>query len=226
LLGKAGITSNYAFTGFSKERLDKARAVNPKFEMMPIPPLKGLGSSEGAYMKQPGFFGLYALNKNLATDEGKLDKVLKMLDDQIGDEGANFIKWGVEGVHYKNENGVKVATDLGKTEGPSKYSLTNHAQEGDWTILAADTPEVIKLKQASAPIAMTGTPWLQQETGLYSKAFADKGEDLKKFMTDGMIKIVMGAQPVDSVDKLFEDWKARGGDQVLKEMNDAWKARK
>ncbi|CAK4869391.1 unnamed protein product [Aphanomyces euteiches] len=226
LLGKAGITSNYAFTGFNKDRLDKARLVNPKFEMEPIPPVKGLGSAEGAYMKQPGFFGIFGLNKNLAKDEGKLEKVLKMLDDQIGDEGANFIKWGVEGIHYKLENGVKVATELGQTEGPSKYALTNHAQEGEWTIQAADTPEVIKLKQDSAPIAMTGTPWLAQETGLYSKAFADKNEELKKFMTDGMIKIVIGEQPVDSVDKLFEDWKSRGGQQMLEEMTAAWKARK
>ncbi|MNP67314.1 hypothetical protein D3C76_1631310 [compost metagenome] len=54
---------------------------------------------------------------------------------------------------------------------------------------------------------------------------AEKGSDLSKFVADGIAKIVMGQATVDSIDKLFEDWKARGGSKVIQEYTDAWKAR-
>lgn len=226
LLGKAGVVSNWGYTGFTPERLAKARAADPKFDLIAIPPLKAPDGSEGGYVKGAGFFGVFSLNKELLKDTGKLEKMLKILDDQIGDDGANFFKWGVDGVHFKTENGQKVVTDLGKTEGPNKYQLTNHANEGEWILSSADTPETTKLKQDSFSKANQGKAYSSQDVGLYSKTYAEKGAELYKNSVDGIVKIIVGEKPVDYLDQLFEDWKARGGKDALTEMNDAWKARK
>ncbi|TXK84189.1 extracellular solute-binding protein [Paenibacillus sp. N3.4] len=226
LLGKAGVVANWGYTGFTPERLTKAKAANPKFEMIAIPPLKAADGSDGGYVKSSGFFGVFALNKDLLKDEGKLKKVLKILDDQMGDEGANFFKWGVDGIHYKTDNGQKAVTDLGKTEGPNKYQLTNHANEGEWILSSADTPETTKLKQNSFAVAMQGKPYTSQEVGLFSQTYADKGAELYKSTVDGVVKIIVGEKPVDYLDQMFDEWKTRGGKQVLTEMNEAWRARK
>jgi len=225
LLGKAGVVGNWGYTGFTADRLAKAKAANPGFELVAIPPLKSPDGSEGGYVNGAGFFGVFALNKELLKDEGKLKKVLSMLDDQISDDGANFFKWGVEGIHYKVENGQNIVTDLGSTEGPNKYQLTNHANEGEWILSSSDTPETTQLKQQSFAVATQGKPYTSQDVGLFSKTNAEKGAELTSNNINGIVKIITGVETVDYLDKMFADWKSQGGDQILAEMNEAWKAR-
>lgn len=224
LLGKAGVYGNSAYTFFTAARYEKARAVNPKFELVALPPLKNSDGTQG-YMKFSGYFGIFSISADAGKDEAKVKKILKMLDDQIGEEGATFVRWGVEGTHHKVENGVKTLTDLGKTEGPSFYSLTNPPATGQWIYGSTDTEEIRKMKDTSYKVALEGKPYLNEVEGLISKTMAEKGSDLSKFVSDGIAKIVMGQAPVESIDKLFEDWKARGGSKVMQEYTDAWKAR-
>jgi putative aldouronate transport system substrate-binding protein len=224
LLGKAGVYGNSAYTFFTAARYEKARAVNPKFELVALPPLKNADGSQG-YMKFSGYFGIFAISADAGKDEAKVKKILKILDDQIGEEGATFVRWGVEGIHHKVENGVKTLTDLGKTEGPSLYSLTNPPATGQWIYGSTDSEEIRRMKDTSYKVALEGKPYLNEVEGLISKTMAEKGSDLSKFVSDGIAKIVMGQAPVDSIDKLFEDWKARGGSKVMQEYTDAWKAR-
>ncbi|WP_438444456.1 extracellular solute-binding protein [Gorillibacterium sp. sgz5001074] len=224
LLGKAGVYANGAYTFYSAARYEKARSVDPKFQLVALPPLKNKDGSSG-YLKFPGYFGVFSISANAGKDEAKVKRILKMLDDMIGDEGATFMRWGQEGVHYKVENGAKVLTDQGKTEGTSFYALTNAPASGDWIYGSTDTDEVKKMKDTSYKVALEGTPYLNQVEGLYSKTMAEKGADLNKFVSDGIAKIVMGENPVDSIDKLFTEWKARGGSQVIQEYTEAWKTR-
>lgn len=224
LLGKAGVYGNSAYTFFTAARYEKARAVNPKFELVALPPLKNADGTQG-YMKFSGYFGIFAISADAGKDEAKVKKILKILDDQIGEEGATFVRWGVEGTHHKVENGVKTLTDLGKTEGPSLYSLTNPPATGQWIYGSTDSEEIRRMKDISYKVALEGKPYLNEVEGLISKTMAEKGSDLSKFVSDGIAKIVMGQAPVDSIDKLFEDWKARGGSKVMQEYTDAWKAR-
>lgn len=224
LLGKAGVYGNSAYTFFTAARYEKARAVNPKFELVALPPLKNADGTQG-YMKFSGYFGIFSISADAGKDEAKVKKILKILDDQIGEEGATFVRWGVEGTHHKVENGVKTLTDLGKTEGPSLYSLTNPPATGQWIYGSTDSEEIRRMKDISYKVALEGKPYLNEVEGLISKTMAEKGSDLSKFVSDGIAKIVMGQAPVDSIDKLFEDWKARGGSKVIQEYTDAWKAR-
>ncbi|WNR45998.1 extracellular solute-binding protein [Paenibacillus roseipurpureus] len=226
LLGKTGAIS-WAYNAYDPTNtINKAKAANPNWSVISVPPIKAMDGSEGGYIKDTGYFGIFGINKDVAKDPGKLARVLKMLDDQIGDDGANFIKWGVEGVHYKNENGKKTETDVGSKEGPIKYKLTDHAAEGDWIYIASDTDESKKYRMEAFDNALKGKPWSKQDTGLYSKTYAEKGKELLKQIYDAEVKIIMGEAPVDSFDKAIADFNSKGGDLITKEMNDAWKARK
>lgn len=45
-------------------------------------------------------------------------------------------------------------------------------------------------------------------------------------MTDQVNKIILGERPVDDYDKVIQEWKDRGGEQVVKEFNEAYQKRK
>ncbi|WP_397333971.1 extracellular solute-binding protein [Paenibacillus sp. YN15] len=225
ILGKAAANGSSTYTFYSTSRYEKARAVDPKFELVALPPLKNADGTQG-YLKFPGYFGVFTISTEAGKDEAKVKRILKMLDDMIGDEGATFMRWGIEGTHHKTENGVKTLTDLGKAEGPSGYGLTNPPAAGEWIYGGTDTEETRKMRDTSFKVAMEGSPFLNPIEGLYSKTMAEKGADLNKFVADRIAKIIMGEAPVDSIDKLFEEWKARGGSQVMEEYTTAWKARK
>ena len=224
LLGKAGHHAAAGYTYFSVARFEKALAANDQFELVPIEPLMMPDGSQG-YMKSAGFFGVFVISAEAAKDEGKLKRILNMLDDQISEEGGLFFKYGIEGEHHTVEDGKKVLTDLGSTEGPGQYMLTNPPQEGAWIIGATDTDDIVALKKASYQAALIGEPYLNQAEGLFSKTNAELGAELNKVVADGTVKIVMGQEPVEYLDEIFAQWKSRGGDQILKEINDAWKAR-
>jgi len=56
--------------------------------------------------------------------------------------------------------------------------------------------------------------------GRVSEAKVQKHETLKKMWIETYTKIIMGAAPLSDFDKLVEDWKKNGGDQILKEITE------
>ncbi|CAH8704843.1 extracellular solute-binding protein [Paenibacillus thiaminolyticus] len=223
--GKAGIIGNWTYTAFTKSWFDKAYSINKDFRVAPIPPLTAPDGYKG-YGKYHGFYGFFVMPASLGKDEGKVKKLLSILDDQIGDEGAEFMKWGVENDHFKVENGEKMLTDKGLTEGTGKYLLTNHAAEGEWIYNPDDTDELKKMKDESFKVAMEGEPYSDQSVGLFSPTYSEKGKELDQYLTDQVNKIILGERPVDDYDKVIQEWKDRGGEQVVKEFNEAYQKRK
>ena len=53
-----------------------------------------------------------------------------------------------------------------------------------------------------------------------------KGTDMGKLMDTAYISIITGQKPVDEFDNFVKQWKALGGDQVTKEVNEWYKANK
>ncbi|GGG14003.1 extracellular solute-binding protein [Paenibacillus aceti] len=224
LTGKAGIIGNWAYTAFSKARMDKALAVNPDFKVAPVPPLTAADGYKGNGMAE-GYYGFFVMPVTLGKEEDKVKKLLSILDDMMGEEGASFMQWGIEGEHYTVENGVNVLTDKGSSEGTGKYLLTNHAAEGDWIFTPDDTELTKSLKEQAYKVAMEGEPYLDMSVGLYSPANAEKGTELRQYLLDEVNKIVMGQRPLDDYDSIIQEWKNRGGEQIIQEMNEAYKKR-
>jgi len=54
-----------------------------------------------------------------------------------------------------------------------------------------------------------------------TKTMERKWANLDKMEQETFYKIVMGEQPLDSFDKFVADWKAQGGDEITKEVQDA-----
>ncbi|CAK4836540.1 unnamed protein product [Aphanomyces euteiches] len=71
----------------------------------------------------------------------------------------------------------------------------------------ASTPDLVKIKDNAYP-GITPT----MET---------KWANLDKLENEAFLKIILGNQPIDSFDKFVDQWKAQGGNEITKEVNDA-----
>lgn len=224
LTGKAGIIGNWAYTAYTTARMDKALAVNPNFKVAPMPPLTAADGYKGNGTAA-GYYGFFVMPVTLGKEEDKVRKLLSILDDMMSEEGATFMQWGIEGEHHTADNGTKVLTEKGTTEGPGKYLLTNHSAEGEWIFSPDDTELTKSLKDEAFKVAMEGEPYADLSVGLYSPTNAEKGKELGQYLLDETNKIVTGQRPLDDYDKIIQEWKNRGGEQIIQEMNEAYKKR-
>ena len=52
----------------------------------------------------------------------------------------------------------------------------------------------------------------------------EQGETLEDYLTNSMDSIIIGEYPIDEFDKIVEEWRKRGGDQITKEVNEWYKS--
>ena len=65
---------------------------------------------------------------------------------------------------------------------------------------------------------------LTEFRGVSTPTMVDKQSSLDTLETEAFTKIVMGEESLDSFDTFVENWKALGGDDITKEMNEAYPA--
>lgn len=137
-------------------------------------------------------------------DEDFLARVAAIIDYTHTEEGIKMLNYGIEGVHYKMENGKMVKTDLYERDIiPSLGHLT--AMTTDYSLAAQDVEGALKdnveysLKSGIAP------PF----TALTYGSTKDVIPSIDKKYTEWMINFVTGAKDINA------NW-----DQYVKEMND------
>jgi len=52
----------------------------------------------------------------------------------------------------------------------------------------------------------------------------EQGETIEDYLTNSMDSIIIGEYPIDEFDKIVEEWRKRGGDQITKEVNEWYKS--
>lgn len=229
LSGKAGVTGDFAWNAYTKERLDKARAINPNFQWAPVPALKGPDGFQG-YSKGSGFNGFIAIPATLSKDEAKVKRLLKFIDDQMAEDTNSdpfrLLNYGKEGVHYNVTDGKIVFTDLGNKERTGLYLISNPPTE--YQLSDPNDPQEIRdVRNASYKAALAGTPYSDPSFKLIpSPTLKEKGTELNKSLFENIVKVIIGEQPMEFYDKSLADWKAKGGQQIIDEMNEAYKASK
>lgn len=228
LSGRAGVYGDYAWNAYTEDRLKKARAINPNFQWQPLPPLKGPNGFQG-YAKGSGFNGFIAIPAAQAKDEAKVKRMLKFLDDQmeadLKSDLYKLLNYGKEGDHYNLKDGKVVYTDLGNKERPSLYLLTNPPAEATGLNNPNDSKELQDVKNASYKAALEGTPYADPALKLVpSPTVKEKGNELNKILFEDIVKVISGEQPLDYYDKALASWKAKGGQKILDEMNEAYQS--
>lgn len=236
--GKAGIFVG-GVSGMSEAYLEGLLAIDPEAELVALPPFKAPDGSIGFTMGS-GNSGILALNAKLADDEGKIYRALEMVDygkkffprDQRNPQNEDFDwMWGKEGVGYNMENNSPVRVPTFSSDGlaPSTYFLDNREHvPADATLRYADDYSLDAMKNlvnSLQDMFESNKMFVNLVNGVISKTDQEKGTDLMQFLMNEQAKMIAGQRPVSDWDKLVDEYLKRGGEAIIKEMNEGIKAK-
>ncbi|ULL16902.1 extracellular solute-binding protein [Paenibacillus sp. H1-7] len=216
--GKAGINLGL-FDDVGKMQLE-LRKINPQAKVGILDTITGPKGQR--IWSQPGYTGVYLFPKSSVKTEAELKEILAYFDRLQEPDAVNLLTWGIEGKQYKLTNGQaeKIVSDdafNNDTLGLGELRIDDGSKE---LVLTGEDPLTTKGKQLikdNVKIVVTN-PALS----LYfeSPTWSQKSNELKKIVSDGAVKFIMGKIDEDGWKKVQEDWKKAGGDKVLTEFAD------
>ncbi|TBL75314.1 extracellular solute-binding protein [Paenibacillus thalictri] len=196
--------------------------VDPKAKVVQLLPPKG----PKGQATLTGTGGTQKVVINGKIDPKKQQRILKLLDYMMSDEGTDLIKNGIEGVDYKKVDGNKYEKlDFDKNR-PQILSL--------WFLRRYD-PLIQVFKFSDPQLAQNLSVWAENNAkyawknpgaGLVSDTNVKIGASLDQKLAQALVKAIIDKESVDTIDKAVADWKSGGGDKIIKEINDAYAASK
>ncbi len=239
--GKAGIFIGTP-TGMVEEYYTGLLKVNPTAVVAPIPFFVAPDGSQGNPNAR-GFFGLTTLSAKLKSDPDKVKKIFEILDygrkfiplkDRTPqNEQFNWIMGG-EGVGYEMKNGLATPKAGQESNTPIQYMLQRHEfwkpwspsnEANEYSKSSYSSPEMQKFIATIEEMEkkFNKTPYNDPSYTVYSDTQAQKGAELDKYLIGEQTKMISGQRPITDWDKMIQEWKDRGGAQIIKEVNDGIK---
>lgn len=190
------------------------------------PPLGPDGKSRGMTTDGVVTGQSYVFSSKLASEPDKIGKILQMFNWPA----SNHKNWmrSVFGEEGKDYTITKTGDYEIVTNSEAMKDTQKHDSNGLYQFFYESDLENFKL---AYPVSFTdsvkcgldkyGIPSILNKlvTPSYPKVMAD----LKQLMTEAYVNIITGKKPVSYFDEFVTQWKAAGGEQVLKEANDSLK---
>ncbi|WP_240415117.1 extracellular solute-binding protein [Paenibacillus periandrae] len=214
--GKAGMLSNITDTAFKLE--EQMKKSNPQVELgmfNRLPDLKG-----GPTKAENGSNGIFSFPKSSVKSEAELKRILTFFDKLAEPEMATLFKWGLEGKHYKQDNGKPVYIDAkiyNKEVLPYQKLM---AVEAGKALQGNDPALVVKGEQLNKDNEKYAVP--NAAEALISDTYSEKGGQLDKLIEDAKTKFVMGKIDEEGWKQALEQWRKNGGDKVAAEFTSAY----
>lgn len=188
--GKAGIIwSGWTDIG-KQEFIQQYKTINPKAEWVQLGPPKGpYGQYDTAFdAEKPS--RLFALPKSLEKQPEKLEKIFELLNYISGKEGNRLVMYGIEGRHYKVENGKIVLTEAMAKEGNyfHYYQMTGRPNE-------EYLPTKFPAEEPYIKFALT-LPRLQSIDSNILPPAGYSAADADRFAKEEITKFIYGKRPL------------------------------
>ncbi|TBL74656.1 extracellular solute-binding protein [Paenibacillus thalictri] len=199
--------------------LNATKKLAPEAVITAIDPPKGPTGLTGTQ-------NLDMLDKNVINakiDPKKQRRILMILDYFLSPEGSDFIKHGIEGVHYK-----KISADkYEKLEAADKdrQNLLNNwiFRPFDPSIQMYKWEDPAQHKMIRDMFANNEKhKWPNKGAGLESDTLNRAGANLNIKFMETVSKIIMGREPVSAIEKASQDWLANGGSKIAEEINKSY----
>jgi hypothetical protein len=166
------------------------------------------------------------INKNISPQ--KQQRILKLLDYMLSDEGYDLIKEGVEGVDYKKKDDGSFEK-LETKETGSLLSI-NFFRRADKGIQLHKYHDQTYVKQVEQWLNTNDKyHWPNYGLGLEAETAAYKKLNLTTLNTkwmSTMVRVIAGDAAMEEVDKAALEWLKNGGEQLTKEVNEIYQQRK
>jgi putative aldouronate transport system substrate-binding protein len=181
-----------------------------------VPP--GHDGGQGVNYNIDGYFGQVAIPASIGKDEEKLRELLGICNffaAPFGSDEHIFLTLGKEGVHWTpNDDGSRTQTQQGQEE------VIGSILGGDSVLFDANVEQAIEFQSMMYQQAQTGL--FSATSPLYSETMSNKGSELAQLYTDRRYEIGTGAKDLDAIDSWISDWKSRGGDDIQRELEEAY----
>lgn len=192
----------------------------PNGKISILPPLKGDNGKTAAI----GSTGIswYTVIPKWAENK---EETVKYLDLKLDKEIFKTSAIGEEGVHHKVENGNYIpilpkfndelnnASNFLTAVDEKNYPIYWQARVRKDPIL---TDAYTKIQENAKGSVVTDPLALAPPI----EGIAKNSQKLNKLMEDTFIKFIVGAEPIENYDKFLAQWKADGGDEMIKAAND------
>ncbi len=231
--------------GCGVQVLDDQRKVETYFEDQglatedePIYTLQGyVDTGLGAFCyPTTGMNNMIAIStKNIKTEE-QLRRVLLFLDELNDGDVVNLIEYGWEGLTWKKtEDGyLQLFTTEELAESgvmSTKYNYGFNQIIPYFT--AANNARPITVAPATSAIRLLENQLYEEDiqycvpnygASYSSDTYLADGAELDKILADAQLQFIVGEIDEAGLDEAIKTWKAAGGDQVTKEMNEKYHA--
>ncbi|MDF2960854.1 MAG: family 1 extracellular solute-binding protein [Paenibacillus sp.] len=223
LAGKTGIWSMNANEALQWEQQMRANVPTAKVELIPSP--VGPDGKGGHYLYN-SVTRAWFINKKAKNPEA----IIKFYDWMLSDEAEKFFTFGVEGENYTMENG-KINYKTPKD--PAAVDEERYRQAFLWMVQDTTynkgtlslTEEGKKLMSIyDNLLAKEGRDGIQIDPGLdaYTRNpdITPGSDTAPPVLLQHMVKMVYGKEPISDWPKVLEEWKSKGGNEVIKEATD------
>ncbi|PYI54318.1 extracellular solute-binding protein [Paenibacillus flagellatus] len=223
LAGKAGMWTMNANEILQWEAQLRASVPDAKLEIIPSP--TGPDGKGGHYL-----YGSVTRSYFIKKDVKNAEAIVKFFDWMVSDEAETFFTFGVEGETFTTENGKIVYKS--PTE-PNAVDEERYRQAFLWMVQDTTynkgslslTPEGKKLMEVyDTVLAKEGRDGITFEPRLESLTknpdVSPNSDTAPPLLLTHMVKMVYGKEPISDWPKVIEEWKSKGGNDVVKEATD------
>jgi putative aldouronate transport system substrate-binding protein len=172
-------------------------------------------------MPQSGYNGLYMFPKKSVKDEARLKELLTFINKMSDEKMATLIQWGLEGKHYTLKDSKAMQTpEQEKVFSDHNYDYWQLTASKKNAISGIQSPlatKVFKMMDDNEPAAL-----VDPAASLLSETYIKKGTELTKFIDDSRTKYILGQIDDAGWSKVIEQWRERGGEQIVKEYNEQY----
>lgn len=224
--GKVGMWSANA-EGMANYRT-KVKKVVPEAKIDIIPSPKGPEGYGGHILYGSLSTALY-INNNVKKETAI--GIIKFLDWMLTDEAEKFFSIGVEGENYTVENGqIKYKFPQTKEEVDEEGFRGNLWWTHDITInklrasLSQDGKDLAKAFDTVLAKEGLGTIEFTPMLNAFAKYpdLMPTSDTAPKLIIDHMVKMIYGKEPISDWPKVIEEYKAKGGNEVIKEATERY----
>lgn len=219
--------------------LDGARRIWDYFENEQIPSVTNaneiasmnlVGTINDKTLATTGYNGFFVITKAADTKE-KVEACLSYLDKMCDDEMITLSSYGLEGVHWElDENGYLVDLDAGDLVSSKSYQALNQAVAYIPNLVATNPAiEMNERKELEEKVKADNEAYAVFNPALAylvnSKTYALSGSTLDKLLDDTRTQYICGQIDEAGLQAQWDLWLKQGGQDVINEVNEQYKAK-
>lgn len=174
-----------------------------------------------------GIANLYLFPKTSVKTEDELKQILAFFDKLLEPDVYKLFN-GVEGVHYKkvDENTIEFLPESSDLRTNEVNPWSNVLRFAIFDVYKVKQTDALVQKQKDLIADNKSIAVMNPAANLLSTTQAEKGTELQKLITDATYKFILGTIDEQGFNKEVEKWSKGGGDKIIEELNNEYKANK